>query len=129
MGVLGNTILIYKGSTIICGVKANEVKSEAELQEVSSSSQSTWKEYKTMRKGWSITVNYLMLSSAVLGNGSGLKDVLEVGNSFTLHFKSRGASDSTGLSGTAILKTCDIKATRGNLVTGAFQFVGTGALS
>lgn len=129
MGVLGNTILIYRGSTIIGGVKGNEVKSDVDLQEVSSASQGTWKEYKTMRKGWSITVNYLMLSNAVLGNGSGLRDVLEVGNSFTLHFKSRGASDSTGLSGTAILKTCDIKAVRGNLVTGTFQFVGSGALS
>ena len=129
MGILGNTILIYRGSVLIGGVKANEVKSEAELQEVSSSSQSTWKEYKSRRKGWSINVNYLMLSNAVLGNGGGLKDVLQVGTSFSLHFKSRGSADSAGLSGTAILKTCDIKAARGNLVTGAFQFVGTGALS
>ena len=60
---------------------------------------------------------------------SGVKDVLNVGTTYTLAFKERGAADSAGVSGSAILTTCKISAIRGNLVTGSFVFQGTGALA
>ena len=132
MAIHGNTVLIYRGSTLLGGTKVNRVKTDVDLEEVSSATQATWKEYKTMRKGWSFTVNYLVLTGSVLGQSStGIRDVLQVGNSFSLIFKNRGNSttDSTGVSGTGILKTCDIQAAVNGLVTGTFTFTGTGSLT
>ena len=34
----------------------------------------------------------------------------------------------SGMTGSAILRTCKITATRGNLIQGTFTFVGNGAL-
>ena len=68
-------------------------------------------------------------TSAFTGTGTGIRDLLQVGNTFTLKFKSRNASDSDGVSGTFILKTAKITAQRGALVQGSFQFVLSGALS
>ena len=109
----------------------NEVKADVDLEEVSSATQSSHKEYKTMRKSWQFTVNYLVLSTSVLGvsGGNGIKDILQVGNSFTLRFKGRSASDSTGVGGTAILKSCTMSAPVNGVVRGVFTFVGNGALT
>ena len=70
---------------------------------------------------WSINVSYLVLAY------NGVRELLNVGTTYTLKFRGRNQSDSTGVTGTAILKNCKITATKGNLVQGSFQFVGTGA--
>ena len=61
--------------------------------------------------------------------GSGIKDILQMGNEFTLVFKDRGSGGDAGVTGSYILKSVDIQATRGNLVTGSLQFVLNGALT
>jgi hypothetical protein len=99
--------------------------------EISSPSTGLWRNYITGRKSCSLTVGYLVLSDSALGisGGNGVRDLLQVGNSFTLHFKARGATDANGVSGTFILKTVKITAQRGALVQGSFQFVLNGELS
>lgn len=127
----GNNILVYSGSTLIACTKSNEVQTDCDTIEVSSPMQGSWETFITGRKKWSVTVSYLVVDDSVLGisGGTGVRDLLQVGNTFTLHFKNRSSNDSSGVSGTAILKTVKINAVRGNLATGSFQFLGTGALT
>lgn len=123
MAINGNNILIYKGGTAIAGVKSNEIQVGCETIEVSSPSTGAWRQYIAGRKEWSVNVGYLVLAT------SNVRDLLNVGTTYTLAFKERGAADSAGVSGSAILTTCKITAIRGNLVQGSFQFTGTGALA
>ena len=123
MVILGNNILIYRNGTAIAGTVSNEIQSGAELIEISSPTSGQWKEYIAGRKSWSINVSYLVLAY------NGVRDLLNVGTTYTLKFRGRNSSDATGVQGTAILKSCKITATKGNIVQGSFQFTGTGTLS
>lgn len=132
MATNGNTILVYKNSTIIAGMKSNDVQTNVDLIEIASSDTSVWKQYITGRKEATITVGYLVVAdTSALGvsGGNGVRDLLQVGNSFTLKFKKRSAADSAGVSGTFILKTAKVTSQRGALVQGSFQFVLSGSLS
>lgn len=126
----GNNILVYAGSTLIGCTKTNEIQTGCETIETSSQYNGVWRSFISGRKEWSITVAYLVVDSSALAisGGNGVKDLLQVGNSFTLSIKRRGQS-SADLSGSAILKSVKITATRGNLVQGSFQFVGNGSLA
>lgn len=123
MALLGNNILIYRNGTAIAGTVSNEIQSVVDLIEKSSPTSEDWKEYTDGRKGWSINVSYLVLAY------NGVRELLNVGSTYTLKFRGRNQSDSTGVTGTAILKNCKITATKGNLVQGSFQFTGNGPLT
>lgn len=129
----GNIIAVFYNGSLLGGMKSNSLKGDVELDEISSPDQADaqWKRYDVGRKSASINVGYLVLSTSALGvsGGSGIKDILQMGNVFTLVFKGRGTGGDTGVTGSYILKSVDIQATRGNLVTGSFQFVLNGALS
>lgn len=131
MAINGNVILVYSGDTVIAGTKSHEMQTNVEKLGVSSPDTGEWRTYKPGHKEWSLNVGYLVLSASALGvaNSNGLKDLLCAGNYYTLKIKNRGAQDSEGLIGTALLLTCRITAARGNLVQGAFTFVGSGPLS
>lgn len=118
----GNDIIVYQNGTAIAAVKTSGVKSGADTIETASATDGQWRQYITGRKEWSISVGYLILAN------SGVRDLLKVGTTYTLKIKGRGAADSTGVTGTAILSACDIQLDRGKLVSGNFQFKGTGAL-
>ena len=122
MAILGNNILIYRNGTAIAGTVSNEIQSGAEVIEISSPTSGQWKEFIAGRKSWSVNVNFLVLAV------SDPTYLLLVGESYTLTFRSR-ATSTGGVTGTAILKTCKITATKGNLVQGSFQFVGSSQLS
>lgn len=121
MAINGNTIIVKRNGTAIAAVKSHEVTTQAELQEVASPTTGAWKNYITRRKEWSLNVNYLV---AAVGN---LTDLLQVGTQYTIVVCDR--NNATSVSGTAIMTTCKQTYTRGNLVAGAFQFKGTGALT
>lgn len=124
MALNGNNILVYLNGTAIAGSTTADAQNTVDLVEIGSPlSSGQWKQYIKKRKTWSVTVNYLVLQY------SGARDLLKVGDSYTLKIRGRNSSDSTGVSGTAILKTCRITAQRGNLVQGTFQFQGNSSLS
>lgn len=124
MALNGNNILVYLNGTAIAGSTTADAQNTVDLVEIGSPlSSGQWKQYIKKRKTWSVTVNYLVLQY------SGVRDLLKVGDSYTLKIRGRNSSDSTGVSGTAILKTCRITAQRGNLVQGTFQFQGNSSLS
>lgn len=124
MALNGNNILVYLNGTAIAGSTTADAQNTVDLVEIGSPlSSGQWKQYIKKRKTWSVTVNFLVLQY------SGVRDLLKVGDSYTLKIRGRNSSDSTGVSGTAILKTCRITAQRGNLVQGTFQFQGNSSLS
>jgi predicted secreted protein len=123
MAINGNNVLIYRNGTAIAGTISNEIQTGAELIEISSPTSGQWKKYITGRKSWSVNVSYLILAN------NGVRDLLNVGTSYTLKIRGRNATDATGVVGTGILKSCKITATRGNIVQGSFTFQGTSSLT
>lgn len=123
MAINGNNVLIYRNGTAIAGTITNEIQTGADLIEISSPTSGQWKEYIAGRKSWSINVSYLVLAY------NGVRDLLNVGTTYTLKFRGRNSSDATGVVGTGILKSCKITATKGNLVQGSFTFQGTSSLT
>lgn len=117
----GKTILITttSGTSPFAGVKGIEIRTEGSQLEKASPTSGQWREYLASRKGWSFTCNYLATRMA---------DLLEVNNSYNI--KVYDAGDNTNyVTGTAILRICDIRANTGELVSGSFQFIGSGALA
>ena len=133
MAINGNTILVYVGSSLIGGMKSNEAQTNCDLEEKAApgTGNGGWKYYAPMKKDGSLQVGYLVLTNSALGvsGGNGVRDLLQVGNTFNLVFSERGAASSAGVSGSYYLKTCKINSVRGNLVTGSFQFVLNGPLT
>ena len=135
MALNGNIIIVQLNGKTIAGTKTTEIQVDSELIEIASATQGTYREYLTGRKQWQVTVNYLLMYATyqqmfTYPNAS-MTDALLVGNSYTLKFKNHANyfDMPITLKGTAILRTCKITATRGNLIQGTFVFVGTGALS
>lgn len=125
----GNDIIILNGSSAIAGTKTTELHTECETIPISSASNADWMHQIAGRKQWSVTVGWLLGASSPMGTQyPGLKDALLVGNTYTLKIQKRGSSVEY-VTGDAILRVCDIRATRGNLCTGSFQFVGAGPLT
>ena len=135
MALNGNIILVQLDGHTIAGTKTTEIQVESELIEIASATQGAYREYLTGRKQWQVTVNYLLKYATyqvmVTYPQSALTDALLVGNSYTLKFMNRANTFDQPiiLKGTAILRTCKITATRGNLIQGTFTFVGNGALT
>lgn len=131
MATNGNDIFVLAGSNVIAGTRSNDIQVACDELEISSPGQGEWYNCLAGRKKWSITTNYLVVaanSALSVSGGNGVKDLLQVGNTFTLKIKRRGQS-THDLSGNAMLKTCRITANRGNLVQGSFEFVGKGSLA
>lgn len=119
----GNNILIYLGGTAIAGTKSNEIQTDCDMIEVTNPSSGAWRQYVAGRKEWTVQTSFLV--TAV----TNIRQLLNVGTSYTVVFKDRASTSGASVTGTAILKTCKISAIRGNLVTGSFAFQGTGTLS
>lgn len=120
----GNNIIIgtMSGTTFtpIAATKSNEMQTDCETIEISSPSVGDWRTYMAGRKSWSVQVSFLVTAA------SNIRQLLSVGTSYTIVMRDR--NNTSSVSGSAIMTTCKISATRGNLVTGSFVFKGTGAL-
>ena len=126
MATAGNNIFISLGvnTTPIAGTRSNEIQVGVEKIEISSPTTGQWRQYIAGRKEWSVTVGWLV------GSTNDLAQLLNVGTTYTLNIYGRGAESNTKiLTGSALLTSCKITASRGNLVQGSFSFVGSGALA
>jgi len=123
MAVLGNNIIVFMNGQAIAGTKSDELQVDSETIEIASATDQEWVHLIAGRKSWSLTVGWLVLAN------TDVRKVLLVGSSVTIKIKGRGESDSSGVTGSAILKTVKITATRGNLAQGSFAFVGNGPLT
>lgn len=118
--VKGRNILVYLGTTLIAGLRTNDIQTDCDMLEKASPSSGQWREYEPGRKTWMVKVGFLVPAVA------NIKQVLRSGQSYTLVIKDRG---TTLLTGTAICKSANFGANIENLCTGSFAFQGTGALS
>jgi predicted secreted protein len=123
MAVLGNNIIVYMNGQAIAGTKSDELSVDCETIEIASATDQAWTHHLAGRKSWSLTVGWLVLAN------QDVRKVLLAGSVVTIKIKGRGESDSSGVTGAAILKTVKITATRGNLAQGSFAFVGNGPLT
>jgi len=119
----GNDIIILRNSTAIAGTRTDKVNTNADLMEVASSTTGQWKEYIAGRKDWSVNVSWLVVAD------SDMLDLLSIGTTYTLQIGGRSATNANTLTGSAILKVCEVVSTRGNIAQGSFSFQGTGALA
>lgn len=122
MAVLGNNIIVYMNGQAIAGTKSDEIQVESDTIEVASATDQEWTHYISGRKSWSLTVGWLVLAN------QDVRKMLLAGSVVTIKIKGRGESDSSGVTGSAILRTVKVTATRGNLAQGSFAFVGNGPL-
>lgn len=102
-------------------VRSQDIQTDADMIERASATQQAWREYIAGRKGWTLTVNYLLLTAAKV------TDLLYAGQTFDITVKNVG--DTHSVTGKAIMKSVKQTATVGNLAQGSFVFQGTGALT
>lgn len=121
MAQLGNNILVFLNGTAIAGTKSNEIQTDCEMIEITNMTSAQWRQFIAGRKQWTVSTGFLVLA------GADITKLLTVGTTYTLQFRDRAGSNI--IEGQAILKTCKISATRGNLATGSFSFQGTGELA
>lgn len=128
MAVQGNNVYIgyLSGGSyvIIAGTKSNELNTQCDTIEKSSSTQQEWREYMKGRKEWTMTVSFLVMSV----KPSNPTSPLAVGTTYTLRFMNRSSS-SDYVQGQAICTQCKITSSRGNLCNGTITFKGTGSLA
>ena len=121
MAINGNNILIYIDGAAVAGTKSNEVQSNRELIEIASPTSGEWREFITGRKDWGFTISWLVSSHA------DIQQLLLNAGVVTVRIVGRG--QSLGLTGKAIVQTCRMTFTRGNLAQGSLQLKGSGPLT
>jgi predicted secreted protein len=121
MAINGNNILIYIDGAAVAGTKSNEVQSNRELIEIASPNSGEWREFITGRKDWGFTVSW------IVSNHSDIQQLLLNAGVVTVRIVGRG--QETGLTGSAIVQTCRMTFTRGNLAQGSLQLKGNGPLT
>ena len=121
MAINGNNILIYIDGAAVAGTKSNEVQTNRELIEIASPTSGEWREFITGRKDWGFTISWLVSSH------SNIEQLLLDAGVVTVRIVGRG--QSLGLTGKAIVQTCRMTFTRGNLAQGSLQLKGSGPLT
>ena len=121
MAINGNNILIYINGAAVAGTKSNEVQSNRELIEIASPTSGEWREFIAGRKDWGFTVSWLVSSH------SDIQQLLLSAGVVTVRIVGRG--QSLGLTGRAIVQSCKMTFTRGNLAQGSLQLKGSGPLT
>lgn len=115
-------VVISQSGTALAStrIRSHDIQTKADTIEKASSSQQSWREYIAGRKGWSLTVSYLVLAAAKIA------DLLKVGQTFSITVKDSGST--TSVSGSAILTAVKQTATVGDIAKGSFSFIGIGEL-
>ena len=116
------TVILSQGNTALAAtrIRSNDIQTGCDTIEKASPTQQEWKEYITGRKGWTLTVNYLVLATAQVA------DLLSIGQTFDITMKS---GSTALLTGEAIMTGVKNTATIGSLAQGSFTLQGSGALS
>lgn len=118
--IKGKDIVIFENGTPIAASRSCDINFVCDAKEVSSPYHGSWRSYIRGRKGWSVTINYLVTS---------LKDKLvHVGSSVTLSLGTTESGEMTAdrLVGQAECIEARVTATVGNLSQGTWIFRGNG---
>ncbi len=116
----GANVLVLNGSgtAVVAGATNCDIDVQCEAIEVSGPLSGEYREVRAGRKGWTITLNYLVTDD--------LSSISVTGTKVTLRVQVRGASSY--LQGSALVSECRVTAQKGNLCQGSFVFTGSGAL-
>lgn len=106
-------------SPIIAGAKSCEISVDGEQIEISSPGDGQWRNYLAGRKGWQVSVGYL------LSAGTFPTEAAMVNTTVTVVV----SDGTTMMQGQAIVKSWKATGNIGNLANGSFVFLGTGALA
>ena len=123
MALLGNNIIITLDGNAIAATRSNEVKCDCDTIEISSATNQDWVAVISGRKSWSFTTGFLLMAN------SDVRKLITVGNEYNIVIAGRNAGSGDRLTGKAILTTCKIEGSRGNLAKGSFAFKGNGPLT
>ena len=126
----GKKIILLAGGVAVAATKTDDIKTSVETIPSSSPNVGPWKTHVKKRKEWKVTTSYLVTDTSALSvaGGSGLKDLLQIGNDFVLIIRDADGED-LGVTGTATLTQAHITASLGKLVQGNFEFEGNGPLT
>ena len=124
MALLGKNLQILKPvsggySPIIAAARSCEINIDGDQLEVSSPNDGAWQHFIAGRKGWSISVGYL------LGAGTFPSEAAMVNTTVTVAVD----DGTTKMQGSAIVKSWHATGNLSNLATGSFVFLGNGPLS
>ena len=124
MAFLGKNLQILKPvsggySPIIAAARSCEINIDGDQLEVSSPNDGAWQHFIAGRKGWSISVGYL------LGAGTFPTEAAMVNTPVTVVVD----DGTTKMQGSAIVKSWHATGNLSNLATGSFVFLGNGPLS
>ena len=125
MAFLGKNLMILKNTTgstyaaVVAGARSCEVTIDGEQIETASTTNGQWRRYIAGRKGWSISVGYLM------SVGTFPTEAEMVNTNITI----RVSDGTVQMQGSAIVKTWKATGTVDNLAQGSFQLIGNGPLS
>lgn len=116
----GGNVLVLNGSgtAVVAGATNCDIDMQCEGIEVAGPLSGEYREVLAGRKGWTVTLNYLVTDD--------LSSLRVNGTKVTLRIQVRGASSY--MQGTALVSECRVTATKGNLCQGSFVFTGSGAL-
>ena len=117
----GGNVLVLNGSgtAVVAGATNCDIDMQCEGIDVAGPLSGEYREVLAGRKGWTVTVNYLVTDD--------LSSIRANGTTVTLRIQVRGASGY--MQGSALVSECRVTATKGNLCQGSFVFTGSGALS
>lgn len=120
MAVNGNNILIYLNGSVVAGTRSDDIQTDCNLIETASPTTGKWATFIPGRNSWVLNIAWLVTEITYINN------LLLTGTTVTVRVLGRGSS--LGLTGSAIVKTCKMSATRGSLANGTLVLQGSGVL-
>lgn len=117
----GNVFLLKKDGVTVAAVQTNDIDTACGLLEVAGKSQGKSREYTPDKKEWSMTVKWLLLSTAAMAA------LLQSGQVFSMELYDRNHVQRT-VYGQAYLEQCNLQTTVENIAYGTFKFRGNAAL-
>ena len=129
----GKNLIVKANGDVIAAAKSCTLNIECDLIKVSSPTDGQWEHIIAGMKSWSVSTTHLLKMERAIDlplHGY----LFRVGAEYTLRIELSGvvfgqiiASDY--LTGSAICRTSQITATKGNLMQGSFKFQGNGPLT
>ncbi len=129
----GKNLIVKANGDVIAAAKSCTLNIESEIIEVSSPTDGQWKHIIAGMKSWSVSTTHLLKMEQIIDRP--LHGYLDhIGQSFTLQLELNdvtigGFPVTEIITGTAICRSSQITATKGNLAQGSFKFQGNGPLS
>ena len=129
----GKNLIVKANDEVIAAAKSCTLNIDCEIIKVSSPTDGQWEHIIAGMKSWSVSTTHLLKMERMIDRP--LHGYLDpIGQSFTLQLELNditieGFHVTETLTGSAICKSSQITATKGNLAQGSFKFQGNGPLT